>query len=147
MYLEIRAYLAPEYIGAAPASLVGNAHHHLAKPPGGSSRFSAREGAPAELCCAQACRGLRASFGSSSPRQSPWLEGCLDFWDGFDKLWGRRPCGKCLELSQIGSISDPQDQESIQRGLLKEPFIWRSSQELGRGPRLTGLFRSQPEDA
>ena len=54
---------------------------------------------------------------------------CLDLWDCFERLWGRRPCGKCLELSQIGSISDPQDQESIQRGVLKEPFIWRSSRE------------------
>lgn len=70
-------------------------------------------------------RGLKASFPNSSPWQESWLERML--WDCFEKLLGRRPCGKCLEPSQIGSISDPQDQESIQRGLLKEPFIWRSS--------------------
>lgn len=65
----------------------------------------------------------------------------VDAWTAgghFGKLWGRRSCGRRLELSPIGSISGPQDQESIQSGVLTESFIW--------SPPLAGLPLFHRED-
>lgn len=144
--------LVPEGVSAVPTHLIGTANEHSVGPcrvPGAvPATVSTLEGKPVR---GKGGRGLKTSFPESSLwRESLVGEDARTSGIALKSFWEGGPVGNAWNSLKLAPVQTPRTKKAFKgspEGTIYMEIFSGAVQEIGRSPRLTGLFLFQPEDA
>lgn len=152
--------LVPEHVSTVPTGLTGTANKHslgpCRVPAAVPATVSSLEDKPARAIPFQRVRGkgvrdLKTSFPESSPwRESLAGEDARTSGIALKSFWEGGPVGNAWNALKLAPVQTPRTKKAFKgspEGTIYMEIFSGAVQEIGRSPRLTGLFLFQPEDA